>query len=66
MQLTFASTTHADAGTLVQMRIAAMKEGLERIGRFDPQRARVRFLSTFDPALCKLATPTGFINATGL
>jgi GNAT superfamily N-acetyltransferase len=27
-----------------------MKESLERIGRFDPQRARDRFLSGFTPA----------------
>ena len=27
-----------------------MRESLERIGRFDPQRARDRFLSGFDPA----------------
>ena len=32
------------------IRIAAMRESLERIGRFDPQRARDRFLSGFDPA----------------
>ncbi|MDQ8023699.1 MAG: GNAT family N-acetyltransferase [Moraxellaceae bacterium] len=32
------------------LRIAAMRESLERIGRFDPQRARERFLATFDPA----------------
>lgn len=27
-----------------------MRESLERLGRFDPQRARDRFLATFDPA----------------
>ena len=27
-----------------------MRESLERIGRFDPQRARDRFLAGFDPA----------------
>ncbi|MEC5398264.1 GNAT family N-acetyltransferase [Uliginosibacterium sp. H1] len=26
-----------------------MRESLERIGRFDPLRARARFLATFDP-----------------
>ncbi len=39
-----------DADALVALRIAAMRESLERIGRFDPQRARDRFLSSFDPA----------------
>ena len=33
------------------IRIAAMRESLERIGRFDAQRARTRFLAGFDPAL---------------
>lgn len=53
MKLTLANTMHSDAETLVQMRIDAMRESLERIGRFDPQRARDRFLSSFDPALCQ-------------
>lgn len=39
-----------DAEALVALRITAMRESLERIGRFDPQRARERFLSSFDPA----------------
>lgn len=30
-----------------------MRESLERIGRFDPQRARERFLASFDPALTR-------------
>jgi len=37
----------------VAIRIAAMRESLERLGRFDPQRARDRFLSGFDPALTR-------------
>jgi len=37
----------------VAIRIAAMRESLERLGRFDPQRARDRFLATFDPALTR-------------
>lgn len=59
MELTFASTTHGDVETLVQMRIAAMRESLERVGRFDPQRARDRFLSSFEPALCKFIAVGG-------
>ncbi|WP_377158682.1 GNAT family N-acetyltransferase [Roseateles sp. UC29_93] len=47
VQFQRAESTDADA--LVALRIAAMRESLERIGRFDPQRARERFLSTFDP-----------------
>ncbi|KWE58822.1 GNAT family acetyltransferase [Burkholderia ubonensis] len=53
MKLTYASTTRDDAETLVQIRIASMRESLERVGRFDPQRARARFLSSFDPECCK-------------
>jgi GNAT superfamily N-acetyltransferase len=46
----FEQALGTDADELVAIRIAAMRESLERIGRFDPQRARERFLSSFDPA----------------
>jgi GNAT superfamily N-acetyltransferase len=49
-RVTFEPAVAADAEALVALRIAAMRESLERIGRFDPQRARDRFLSGFDPA----------------
>ncbi|WP_254926636.1 GNAT family N-acetyltransferase [Janthinobacterium sp. PC23-8] len=39
-----------DAEQLVALRIAAMRDSLTRIGRFDPQRARQRFLSGYAPA----------------
>lgn len=39
-----------DAEDLVTLRIAAMRPSLERLGRFDSQRARDRFLATFAPA----------------
>ncbi|UXH78618.1 GNAT family N-acetyltransferase [Roseateles amylovorans] len=42
-----------DAEALIVLRIAAMKPSLERLGRFDPQRARERFLASFDPALTR-------------
>jgi GNAT superfamily N-acetyltransferase len=60
VNLAFRATTESDADTLVSIRIAAMRESLERIGRFDPQRARERFLASFDPALCR------FIEADGI
>jgi GNAT superfamily N-acetyltransferase len=53
LKLTFESTTHGDAETLVRMRIQAMRESLERIGRFDPHRARDRFISSFKPSECR-------------
>ena len=38
-----------DFEALLALRIEAMRESLERIGRFDPARARERFRTTFDP-----------------
>jgi GNAT superfamily N-acetyltransferase len=43
------AAVQGDAEELVALRILAMRESLERIGRFDPARARERFLSTFSP-----------------
>lgn len=40
----------SEAEDLVALRIEAMRESLERVGRFDPQRARNRFLDGFVPA----------------
>jgi GNAT superfamily N-acetyltransferase len=60
MNLTLSPTTQSDADLLVTIRIAAMRESLERIGRFHPQRARERFMASFDPALCR------FIEADGV
>lgn len=45
----FMQASAGDAEALVALRIAAMRESLERIGRFDPVRARERFLSSIDP-----------------
>jgi GNAT superfamily N-acetyltransferase len=41
--------TEDDFEQLLALRIAAMRESLERIGRFDPQRARQRFRDSFVP-----------------
>jgi len=48
--VSFEPALATDADALVAIRIAAMRESLERLGRFDPQRARERFLAGFDPA----------------
>lgn len=45
----FAPAAAADFEALLTLRIAAMRESLERIGRFDPQRARERFTAGFAP-----------------
>ena len=47
--LTFEPAHAKDAEELVTMRIATMRESLERIGRFDIVRARDRFLDSFEP-----------------
>lgn len=47
--LEFESAAAHDADELVALRIAAMRDSLERIGRFDPARARERFLAGFAP-----------------
>ena len=45
---------------LARIRIAAMHESLNRIGRFDPERARDRFIANFNPEY------TRFINYKAL
>ena len=37
-----------DVAALAELRVAAMKESLEAVGRFDPNRARERFLSGYN------------------
>jgi hypothetical protein len=49
LQIELLPAKEADAEELVILRIAAMRESLQRIGRFDPRRARERFLSGFSP-----------------
>jgi GNAT superfamily N-acetyltransferase len=52
-------TTPADLETLLDIRLAAMRESLERIGRFDPQRARERLIASYDPATCEFIVADG-------
>lgn len=42
-----------DSDALVTLPIAAMRDSLERIGRFDPQQARDRFLDSFSASQTK-------------
>ena len=42
-------TTKEDARNLADLRVESMRESLTAIGRFDPERARERFLSSFEP-----------------
>jgi len=48
-RVTFQNAVLSDGEALASLRIDAMRESLERIGRFDAQRARTRFLSGFSP-----------------
>jgi ribosomal protein S18 acetylase RimI-like enzyme len=41
--------TREDLEELVTIRIAAMRLSLEKVGRFDPQRARARLIQDFQP-----------------
>lgn len=45
--VTFETVLESDFEELVDFRMAAMRESLERVGRFDPTRARERLRSTF-------------------
>ncbi|MEK1834555.1 MAG: GNAT family N-acetyltransferase, partial [Pseudomonas sp.] len=49
----------SDLDNLVAIRIEAMRESLERVGRFDPVRARERFLGGFE------AHNTHYIEVSG-
>lgn len=48
-RVTLAAVTAEDFEELVALRIAAMRESLERVGRFDPDRARERLRNSFYP-----------------
>ena len=44
-------STKDDGEDLAELRVLAMKESLEAIGRFDPDRAKKRFLDGFKPEI---------------
>ncbi|MET3215601.1 UNVERIFIED_ORG: hypothetical protein ABIC48_003370 [Burkholderia territorii] len=60
----FFPVTRADAGALVAIRIAAIRDSLERIGRFDPQRARDRFPASFARRDAASSKPTIRVRAS--
>ena len=49
MKVGFSSVADADFEELADLRVAAMRESLERVGRFDPARARERLRNSFRP-----------------
>jgi GNAT superfamily N-acetyltransferase len=50
---------HSDLDDLVAIRIEAMRDSLEQVGRFDPVRARERFVASFE------ARDTRYIEVSG-
>ena len=48
MNLLLTQATRNDLDWLVDIRIEAMKESLVQVGRFDPARARARFVESFE------------------
>ncbi|AOU99473.1 GNAT family N-acetyltransferase [Acidihalobacter yilgarnensis] len=46
----FRTVDESEGEELARIRVEAMRESLERIGRFDEARAKARFLSSFVPA----------------
>lgn len=65
MNLEYESTFPEHLDELVRIRIAAMRDSLTRIGRFDPDRARERFTAGFNPDytrfLCLDGVRIGFV-----
>ena len=49
-QIRILSAGNVDPDLLATIRVEAMKPSLKALGRFDPERARNRFLETYDPA----------------
>jgi GNAT superfamily N-acetyltransferase len=46
----YAAVGESDFDALADLRIEAMRESLERVGRFDPERARQRLRAGYEPA----------------
>lgn len=59
--ITFASADESDFERLLDLRIRVMRAQLERIGRFDPARARARFREGFVPAHARLILVDGAV-----
>jgi hypothetical protein len=48
-QVFLSQVSRSDGELLADLRVRAMKDSLEAVGRFDPIRAKNRFLDNFDP-----------------
>lgn len=52
--IAFRAATEADFETLLALRIRVLRPHLERVGRFDPERARRYFREGYDPSSLRL------------
>ncbi len=59
--IAFAPADESDFERLLDLRIRVMRAQLERIGRFDPARARARFRDGFVPAHARLILVDGAV-----
>lgn len=59
MMIAFQPARFEDFERLVELRLRVMREHLERVGRFDPVRARERFRSGFVPEEMRLIEVDG-------
>ena len=53
MSYSFEPVADDDFEPMLALRIAALRESLERLGRFDPARARERLRAGFAPAFMR-------------
>jgi GNAT superfamily N-acetyltransferase len=49
----------SDAQWIAELRACVLRPDLERLGRFDPDRVRQRFLSAFDPVVTRVVLVRG-------
>lgn len=61
MELTLESCTPDDAAHLAEIRVLAMRPSLERVGRFDAERARQRLLQNFVDEYTRLIKVDGLL-----
>ena len=63
--ITLCGASQGDAEALATLRVHAMRDSLEQVGRFDAERARARFLSSFEPSYTRHivhdGTTVGFV-----
>jgi GNAT superfamily N-acetyltransferase len=57
--ISFSLAEQADFEELLALRLEAMQESLERLGRFDPARSRARFRASFEPKFTRHVLASG-------